>query len=105
MGYELADNGRLVFVAQTYFPAIDGTAVLIKHLAEQFAADGDEVHVITSDALGPTGFRTRSAERVNAARGRGHWGRPRASASHALVAERLEPPRPGRRTAPSPSRR
>ena len=66
MEYDLADNGRLVFVAQTYFPAIDGTAVLIQHLAEQFAADGDEVHVITSDALGPAGFRTRSAERVDA---------------------------------------
>jgi glycosyltransferase involved in cell wall biosynthesis len=62
----VTDDGRLVFVAQTYFPAIDGTAVLIQHLAEQFAADGDEVHVITSDALGPTGVRTRSAERVSA---------------------------------------
>lgn len=66
MEYDLADNGRLLFVAQTYFPAIDGTAVLIQHLAEQFAADGHEVHVITSDALGPPGFRTRSAERVDA---------------------------------------
>jgi glycosyltransferase involved in cell wall biosynthesis len=60
------DKARLVFVAQTYFPAIDGTAVLIRQLAEQFAADGDEVHVITTDALGPTGFRTRSAERTHA---------------------------------------
>ena len=65
MGH-LADNHRFVFVAQTYAPATDGTAVLIRHLAEQFAADGDEVHVITSDALGPAGFRTLSAERVNA---------------------------------------
>jgi glycosyltransferase involved in cell wall biosynthesis len=55
---------RIVFVTQTYFPAIDGTAVLIRHLAEQFAADGDEVHVITTDALGPGGFRTRSDERT-----------------------------------------
>ena len=71
MAYDLADDGRLVFVAQTYFPAIDGTAVLIRHLAEQFAADGDEVHVITTDALGPAGFRTRSAERAHARRSRG----------------------------------
>lgn len=62
----MADDGRLVFVAHTYFPAIDGTAVLIRHLAEQFAEDGDEVHVITTDALEPEGFRTRSAERVHA---------------------------------------
>jgi hypothetical protein len=40
-----------MLVAQTYFPAIDGTAVLIQHLAEQSAARGDEVHVITTDAL------------------------------------------------------
>jgi glycosyltransferase involved in cell wall biosynthesis len=59
-------DGRLVFVAQTYSPAIDGTAVLIRHLAERFAADGEEVHVITSDALGPAGFRTRRAERAHA---------------------------------------
>lgn len=63
---ELADDRPLVFVAQTYFPAIDGTAVLIQHLAERFAADGDEVHVITTDALGPRGFRTRTAERTDA---------------------------------------
>lgn len=55
---------RFVFVAQTYLPAIDGTAVLIRHLAEQFAADGDDVHVITTDALEPAGFRTRRAERA-----------------------------------------
>jgi glycosyltransferase involved in cell wall biosynthesis len=59
-------DGQLVFVAQTYFPAIDGTAVLIQHLAEQLAADGDEVHVITTNALGPAGFRTRTAERAHA---------------------------------------
>jgi hypothetical protein len=35
--------GGLVFDAQTYFPVIDGTPVLIRHLAEQFAADGDHV--------------------------------------------------------------
>jgi glycosyltransferase involved in cell wall biosynthesis len=62
-----AATGRLVFVAQTYFPAIDGTAVLIQHIAEQFAACGDEIHVITTDALGPAGFRTRNAERARAA--------------------------------------
>jgi glycosyltransferase involved in cell wall biosynthesis len=56
----------VVFVAQTYLPAIDGTAVLIQRLAEQFAADGDEVHVITTGALEPAGFRTRSAERAEA---------------------------------------
>jgi hypothetical protein len=49
MGYDLADNDRLLFVAQSYFPAIDGTAVLIGHLSEQFAAHGHQVHVITSD--------------------------------------------------------
>lgn len=64
MSYNLADDALLVFVAQTYFPAIDGTAVLIQHLAERFAADGHEVHVITTNALSPAGFRTRSAERV-----------------------------------------
>lgn len=57
----------LAFVAQTYFPAIDGTAILIQHLAEQFAADGDDVHVITTDALDPAGFRTRTDERVEVA--------------------------------------
>ena len=62
----MPDGDRFVFVAQTYFPAIDGTAVLIRHLAEQFAADGDEVHVITTDALEPVGFRTRRAERAGA---------------------------------------
>ena len=64
---DLADR-RLVFVAQTYFPAVDGTATLIRNLAEQFAADGDEVHVITTDALDPAGFRRRSGERVQRAR-------------------------------------
>ena len=63
----IAAAERLVLVAQTYFPAIDGTAVLIQHLAEQFAACGDEVHVITTDALGPAGFRTPEAERTMAA--------------------------------------
>jgi glycosyltransferase involved in cell wall biosynthesis len=58
-------DGRVVFVAQTYSPAIDGTAVLIQHLAEQFAAEGNDVHVITTDALDPAGFRTRSAERAH----------------------------------------
>jgi glycosyltransferase involved in cell wall biosynthesis len=66
MGYDFGEPGRLAFVAQTYSPGIDGTAVLIQNLAEQFAADGDEVHVITSDALGPMGFHSRSADRVNA---------------------------------------
>jgi glycosyltransferase involved in cell wall biosynthesis len=66
-GERIAAAGRLVLVAQTYFPAIDGTAVLMQHLAEQFAAGGDEVHVITTDALGPAGFRTRKAERTMAA--------------------------------------
>jgi hypothetical protein len=56
-----------MLVAQTYFPAIDGTAVLIQHLAEQSAARGDEVHVITTDALGPAGFRTRHLARTTAA--------------------------------------
>lgn len=37
--------------------------MLIQHLAEQFAAAGSEVHVITTDALGPSGFRTRNAGR------------------------------------------
>src|SRR5262249_13855813 len=60
--------GRLVLVAQTYFPALDGTAVLIQHLAERFAAGGNEVHVITTDALGPAGFRNRrQVERIGAA--------------------------------------
>ncbi|WP_271586091.1 glycosyltransferase family 4 protein [Bradyrhizobium sp. CCBAU 53415] len=57
---------RIVFVAQTYFPAIDGTAVLIQNLAEQFAASGDEVHVVTTNALGPKGFRNWHAERTSA---------------------------------------
>ena len=57
----------VVLVTQTYFPAIDGSAVLIQHLAEQFAACGDEVHVITTDALGPAGFRTRHLARTTAA--------------------------------------
>ena len=61
-------DGRLVFVAQTYFPAVDGTATLIRHLAEQFAADGDDVHVITTDALDPSGFRRRRANRVERGR-------------------------------------
>jgi glycosyltransferase involved in cell wall biosynthesis len=65
-GVRPAVDGRLIFVAQTYLPAIDGTAVLIRHLAEQFAADGDDVHVLTIDALEPAGFRTGSAERVRA---------------------------------------
>ena len=60
-------NGRLVLVSQTYLPAIDGTASLIRHLAEQFVAEGEDVHVITTDALSPTGFRTRKAERTGAA--------------------------------------
>ena len=67
MSHDAAPDGRVVFVAQTYAPAIDGTAVLIRNLAEQFAAEGDDVHVITTDALGPAGFRTRSAERAPAA--------------------------------------
>ncbi len=62
----LADR-PLAFVAHTYFPAIDGTAILIRHLAEQFAAVGDEVHVITTDALDPAGFRTRPEERAELA--------------------------------------
>jgi glycosyltransferase involved in cell wall biosynthesis len=66
MANDLVDCGRLVFVAQTYFPAIDGTAVLIQHLAEQFAAGGSEVHVITADALDPAGFRTRTHGRTMA---------------------------------------
>ena len=41
--------------------------MLIQHLAEQFAAGGDEVHVVTTDALGPAGFRTWHAERTTAA--------------------------------------
>jgi glycosyltransferase involved in cell wall biosynthesis len=64
---ELTDRARLVFVAQSYFPAIDGTATLIRHLAERFAAAGDEVHVVTTDALGPSGFRTRTEDRVDGA--------------------------------------
>jgi hypothetical protein len=56
-----------MLAAQTYFPAIDGTAVLIQHLAEQSAARGDEVQVITTDALGPAGFRTRHLARTTAA--------------------------------------
>lgn len=63
---ELAGERPLVFVAQTYFPAIDGTAVLIQHLAERFAAQGFNVHVVTTDALSPAGFRGRSAERTHA---------------------------------------
>lgn len=63
--HDVADRAPLIFVAQTYFPAIDGTAVLIQHLAEQFAAHGDEVHVITTNALEPAGFRTRSDDRAN----------------------------------------
>jgi glycosyltransferase involved in cell wall biosynthesis len=63
----VAGARRLVFVAQTYFPAIDGTAVLVQRLAEQFAASGDEVHVITTNAFGPAGFRTRTGQRTNAA--------------------------------------
>ena len=63
----VAPAGRLVLVTQTYFPAIDGTAVLIQHLAEQFAASGDEVHVVTTDALSPAGFRTWHVERTRAA--------------------------------------
>jgi glycosyltransferase involved in cell wall biosynthesis len=63
----IAPARRLVLVTQTYFPAIDGTAVLIQHLAEQFAAGGDEVHVVTTDALGPGGFRTWHVERTRAA--------------------------------------
>jgi glycosyltransferase involved in cell wall biosynthesis len=66
-GKRIAAAERLVLVAQTYFPAIDGTAVLIQHLAEQFAAGGDEVHVITTDALGPAGFRNPNVERTKAA--------------------------------------
>jgi glycosyltransferase involved in cell wall biosynthesis len=66
LGERIAADGRLVLVTQTYFPAIDGTAVLIQHLAEQFAAGGDEVHVVTTDALGPAGFRTWHAERTTA---------------------------------------
>jgi glycosyltransferase involved in cell wall biosynthesis len=63
----VASSGRVVLVTQTYFPAIDGTAVLIQHLAEQFAAGGDEVHVVTTDALGPGGFRNWHIERARAA--------------------------------------
>lgn len=64
----MADPGPLVFVAQTYYPAIDGTATLIRRLAEQFASEGEEVHVVTTEALAPAGFRTRSAERAHAPR-------------------------------------
>jgi glycosyltransferase involved in cell wall biosynthesis len=66
-GERIAAAGRLVLVTQTYFPAMDGTAALIQHLAEQFAAGGDEVHVVTTDALSPAGFRTWHAERTRAA--------------------------------------
>jgi glycogen synthase len=66
VAHDRADAGRLVFVAQTYSPAIDGTAGLIRHLAETFAAEGDEVRVVTTDALGPAGFRTRNADRADA---------------------------------------
>jgi hypothetical protein len=48
--------------------ATDGTAQLIQCLAEQLAACGDEVDVITTDALGPAGFRTRHFARTSAAR-------------------------------------
>jgi glycosyltransferase involved in cell wall biosynthesis len=79
MAGDLAD-GPLVFVAQTYFPAVDGTATLIRHLAEQFAADGDDVHVITTDALDPSGFRGRNAQRVK---------RPRAEELRGVQVHRL----------------
>jgi glycosyltransferase involved in cell wall biosynthesis len=57
---------RLIFVCQSYSPAVDGTAVLIRNLAERFAADGDEVHVLTTDAIEPAGFRTRRRARADA---------------------------------------
>jgi glycosyltransferase involved in cell wall biosynthesis len=60
------DHRRVVFVAQTYLPAVDGTAVLIQNLAERFAADGDDVHVLTTNALSPTGFRTARKGRLTA---------------------------------------
>lgn len=57
---------RIVLVCQTYFPAVDGTAVLIQNLAESFSRRGDEVHVVTSRATGPEGFRTFHRSDVNA---------------------------------------
>ena len=66
MASDLPEDARLVFVAQTYSPAIDGTAILIRQIAEQFALAGDEVHVVTTDVLGPVGFRTRTADRASA---------------------------------------
>ena len=82
----IAPAGRLVLVTQTYFPAIDGTAVLIQHLAKQFAVGGNEVHVLTTDALGPAGFRiwqlsARELRPLRISRG------TCASASNSFVAE------------------
>ena len=48
----------VAFVSHSYTPALDGTAVLIRRLAEGMASRGIRVHVITSDRDDPGGFRS-----------------------------------------------
>lgn len=45
---------RILLVSRTYWPSLDGTAEVVRTLAEHFARTGHEVHVVTGTRPGET---------------------------------------------------